>query len=190
MLLPCPLFCWWKSQSLPEPLPFQGPWAVAMDGLELQPRVLSDTPGTSHAVPSRLSCCSVQDIHQENQIFALLGCSLQPELLVGGKESGRCFHPGSESAVCVRERIPREEWAFVWMVVEKGFLSFLPKALRIFGEAFPGGASLRNHWALPPELHLVTHLKPDPANSPLGMQLCLHEDHPVVRLRSEIPSGN
>lgn len=58
-----------------------------------------------------------------------------PELLsaawaAGGREGiWEMLSPGSESAVCVRERIPRDEWAFVWMLAEKGFLSFLPKAL-------------------------------------------------------------
>lgn len=72
-----------------------------------------DQPCNPIQVLLLLSAGHSPHIHQETQISAVLGCSLQPELLelvVVGKEAGRCFHPVSGSAVCVREsRIPREE---------------------------------------------------------------------------------
>lgn len=71
----------------------------------------SDKPGHQPCNPIQalllLSAGHSPQVHQETQIFAILGCSLQPELVLG-KESGRCFHAVPVSAVCVRERIPRE----------------------------------------------------------------------------------
>lgn len=123
MLLPSPLFCWWKSHSpslslclsrAPEQQPRMD-WDCSLcchtvtEAVPVTVRVRlschlsSDKPGDQPCNPIQvlllLSAGHSPHIHRETQIFAILGCSLQPELLelvVVGKEAG--------SAVCVREK--------------------------------------------------------------------------------------
>lgn len=173
MLLPSPLFCWWKSQSPSLSLclsrdPEQSPrmdWNCSpgcchtvTEAIPVTVRVSlschlsSDRPGDQPCSPTQVlmllsAGCSPQ-IQQETQIWAALCSAAWAAGAAGGKESGRCSHP-----VCVREsRIPREEWCFVWMVVEQGFLSFLPEALFGYLEML---FLVEHHWGIT-ELFLLS----------------------------------
>lgn len=76
----------------------------------------------------------------------------------GGRKGGwEMLSPSVwECSLCERKHDPKGGMMLCLDGCWEG-LPFLPakSCVWLFGDVFPGGASLRNHWALPPELHLV-----------------------------------
>lgn len=142
MLLPSPLFCWWKSQSPSQSLclsrgPELSPWMdwscspgcchAVTEPIPVTVRVSlscclsSDKQETSHAVPPRFSCCSVQDAHHRPTRKPKSGLLSAAWAAGGGKGVWEMLSP----SLCKRKQDPkgRNDALFGWLLRRGSFPS-------------------------------------------------------------------